>query len=645
MLKSCVSEAVVPDSSAVKALQKSYAKMLLPYECHLKSLSFPDCLAKLESYAMMGVGVGVGGTSKKLTSPLEELQGSSGGKDGRENHIGGCDQPEEEEDEGALDSLMEEEDKVNGNNESLSMREERFSHRTNSQDSDVSGFHPGSDGKESALLDENSQSSSIQGSQQQLTPTVLEPSAPQKQDSLPFPDNSQNSVDNLSQAEPLPDISVQEAESLLGMSSSPYPPPYSYQNQREWGGSGTAGSGADFVPPPNMDAPDIGMMPLSAPPSYPPSYGMDMAGPYRPPSVPHGYPPYGPSPPSQSDFPAEYQHGMQSAMIRGAYPSSNPYQMVSSPMHMVRSMDSGQFGMYPHHHRSPMMPPQHQHHHHLSMMRQRGVEGPEMAYHVLPGMSPEWHWQQQQQQHQQQQQQQRARMLSSIPMHLQPPPPPSTHTPHHHHHHRHMHPQQQQQQHPQYSHSHLPYHPPPPSSSSSSLSPSASASASASSPRLSSAVLLPSSPLGGPPHHQQQHRASPHQIHLESAPPHSKGSSSSSSSSASPWQQQQHDHAHIVKSSSGKPIGASSSSSPKLGIHHHHHVSLQKQHHQDLKMMMGSGSSSGKSDSHHPDVAGAKRSHHPDWTHCVEGTKPQLVKRRRLFSGDCGELEVRAVYL
>ena len=29
----------------------------------------------------------------------------------------------------------------------------------------------------------------------------------------------------------------------------------------------------------------------------------------------------------------------------------------------------------------------------------------------------------------------------------------------------------------------------------------------------------------------------------------------------------------------------------------------------------------------------------PDWSVCVEGTKPQLVKRRRLFAGDCGELQ------
>ena len=138
-----------------------------------------------------------------------------------------------------------------------------------------------------------------------------------------------------------------------------------------------------------------------------------------------------------------------------------------------------------------------------------------------------------------------------------------------------------------------------------------------SSARSSPAISSPDTSKMSWQHHDQSHTTKLH-------PPSSSASSSSFSGTSS-----------TAKLSSDK-----ARSSPKPHPHLRHPVeSLES------KISHGSGKSSDlatgppSASSHASSVADSLKRSLPDWSSCVEGTKPQLVKRRKLFSYHCGHVE------
>lgn len=532
VLKSFNSGASNPHSGALRTLQLCYVKLLLPYECHTKNLDLSDCLSRFEN--------------SRKGSNVNSPSGSSGEGE-KVNHTPFTNASKVEE--SMLNVLTE--GKVNG--ESLSLADQttvkgRLSQKVGSQDS-----------SDSSLVQTNSQGSQLSSDQEsqpsQSQDHMLSP-VDQKQGSLEIPEGSQNSVDTYSEGmsltEPLPDISVQEAESLLGMSPSPYPtppqptvppgpatpsgqntpspsyPPQFPQPNNQRGGDWSAPP----PPPPGfLDMNDMGALGATpTPPAYPPMYSINPASGYRSHSspLPPTYPAY-PSPEMSPDFQA-----MQSPLMRSPYAGGSPYPGMPLPMHMPGQrgpMDSVPYGGP---FRSPMMPQP-------SPMEIQRME--EMSAYASPTgmpMPPDWHWQQH-----------RSRMLSSLPHHMQPP------SPYHQHHMPHRH---------------------------------------SSSPRPHPQQLANATSS------MQHHRSSPGQP-LDPIKIH--------------WQDQAHSKAQSITKMTEKP-----SASPKPT--HRPEVSaenktLQVRHSEHLSMLEG-----------------LKRPL-PDWSNCVEGMKPQLVKRRRLFSGDCGE--------
>ena len=553
------------NSGSLRTLQQYYTKLLLPYECHVSNLNISQCLSKFENSSSL---------HSSLSSPSSQLSTDSD----RMNHY---------PDLSAFDgNAMDSKPRLNGEAE-LDLNHEmtskdRVSQRLNSQDSDGGAM--------------NAQESSQLCGDSQLASALR-----QKQDdnhSLEIPEDSSNSFDSYSQgiAEPLPDISVQDAESVLGMSPSPYPP-----NQQPPGGPGTPSgahntSSPSHYPPafhgghpttPNTGGQEMmdisgrstpGMTPsantgAAVPPNhpsanaYPPSYPMDPSIGY-PSSMPPGYHPYNsPSPHPPYNIPTpppNFQH--PSTMMRmpygngGHYPGMPP--SMAMPSHMP--MDYHTAGSY----RTSVMTP----HGPISMR--------EMAQQY-PGphnMSPEWHWQQR---------------LSSLPPHLQ-----STYSRqmaaaqqnanamrqqqlvamHHHH-------QQQQQQQQQHAHHSM------------RGSPSHGASM--------DAVKI---------HMQDQNFARNRSAEMVKML--TERTSSSSSSSPRPSH-----HRPEVSGSESKQQHLQQQQLQHQHHHHHHH----HQHHQQLLHSKAA------------EQAKAMRRSLPDWSNCVEGTKPHLVKRKRLNAIDCGK--------
>ncbi len=416
----------------------------------------------------------------------------------------------------------------------------------------------------------------------------------EKRNNLSFPDDPQDSVENYSQAalaEPLPEMSVQDAESVLGMSPTPYPnqdppgtpsagvpsphfPPSHFPSGHTGptqprtpgsvgtptaaGSRGGIGGSEDYA----MDVsggstpgvpPGAGVGSGGAggsaptPPSYPPPYSMDVPG-YHPSYGPGNYSPY--NNPSfhnrqQYDVPPDFHPGMSPPMMR--YMSSqSPYRGMSSVGHQ-----------------NPM---EYGHHYHPQMMHSMGGMRDVPPYHNAHGMPPDWHWRQQQQQQQQQRQQQ---MISSLPPHIQ----------------QYQQIQQQQQQQ-QQQHA------------------------------INAMRQQQQAALAAATMQQQQ------QQQQQSSARGSPGLPSSSSSTPtggdpSKWQDMNHPHkghpfkGHIEKTMSHKPL-------------------IRNQELSENKIP------SNKSSAMSPAETG-KRSH-PSWSNCVEGTKPQLVKRRKLYGFNCGEL-------
>ena len=529
VLKSFNSSASSPHSGALRTLQQYYTKLLLPYECHAKNLSLAECLSRFEN-------------SRRESSVGSPSATQEEGAGEGINHTPYTNTSKA--DESPLDMLTE--GRVNGSpvphsDQPGTRGKHSQPHRVGSQDS----------GDGAVMNSQESRLSTDQESQQSQDDRMLPP-IDQKQSNLNIPEGSQNSVDAYSEdMEPLPDISVQEAESLLGMSPPMYPtpsqpavpagpntpsgqntpspsypphfPPSNSQRGGDWGAPPPP-------PPPNfMDMNDMGPLGASPnPPAYPPAYPMDPASGYRPHSshMQPGYPSH--------EVPPDFQ-AMQSTMIRSPYSGGVPYHGMSPHMqiqgHRV-PMDSIGYGPFP----SPMMPQP-------SPMEIRRMEELSAAYASPTGMPmpPEWHWQQQQH---------RSRMLSSLPQHMQTLSPYQRH---------HM------QQH---------------SSSPRPLT-----------PQQASAINA-----------MQHNRSSPGQS-LDPTKIH--------------WQDQMHSKAQAVAKAQGRP-----GTSPKPP--HRPEITAENK---TLPV---------KHLEHSSALEGSKRPL-PDWSNCVEGTKPQLVKRRRLFSGDCGK--------
>ena len=564
VLKTFSSSASNVNSTTVRSLQQCYVKLLLPYECHVKNLDFSECVARMENSRH--------DVSSPATAPNESK---------KMNHTGAADTPKL--DDTALETIME--GKMNGNSQPLPrdrlVSEDELPQRMSSHDSDASSLHVNSqeDSQMSSSIHDSQNSSQEVNSQ--LPSIGLDQGGP-KQDSLDFPEGSQNSVDTYSQGmsstEPLPDISVQEAESLLGMSPSPYPAanqpaggpgtpsgpqnapspspsypqPYHHQqqNSRDW-----PNPAPDYMSTLDMSDPNVMIPPTHAPaptnpPGYPPSYPMDPISGYRPPSHPSpmhhaAYSPYNTPTPTHPDIPPEFQHRMpQSPMMQSRYATGSPYPPgMSPPIHMGPGPAQQMLDPNPYsaHYRSSMIPQPN------PMMRRMG----DMGYPGA-GMSADWQWS-------------RSRFPSPLTSHMQSPV---------------------------YGR-HIPQHAP--------------------SPR-------PQTPQ------QAAVMAAFHQAHQRASPGHAP---------------QQHAHGSL------KPV------LDPIQIHWQDQVKSS----QMAKMMEKSSPKpsshpgtpvnktlpSKPSEQQHSLMESLKRPL-PNWSNCIEGTRPQLVKRKRLLSGDCGESEKLFTY-
>ena len=571
VIKTAYGGANNPTSSSLRTVQQYYAKLLLPYESHVNNVDISTCLSKLDNSMYRHTSLG---------SPCSQLSSDGECKD-RVNHLS---------DMSKFDSSNSVEGRVNGETSCVVpgaalMDGEHVVERISSQGS--------VGGNEVHQNSTNVGPSSLRKDEPPAPPKVINLHNHEEGNRLGFSDESQNSVETYSQAalaEPLPEMSVQDAESVLGMSPTPYPnqegpttpsagvpsPHFSqsshYQQQQQQqqqqhggpqprtpgsvgtptggrvGAAGRGGSSHDY----NMEMGDMGgastpglsggggtgggggtsggSNSTPTPPAYPPPYPMDMPG-YHTSYGPSNYPPYNShSFHRQYDMSPDFHPGMSSPMIRSPYPPSN------------RSPYSGMSPIGPH--RTPM--DYHRYHHHPHLMHQMSGMRDISSYH---GMSPsEWHWQQQQQQ------QQRQQMISSLPPHIQ----------------QYQRMQQQQQ--------------------------------------AMNAIR-----------HQQQQQAA------MAAMQHSTSRGSSGLPSGGPnmsaldhskmqWQDQNHPH----KIHSSKVHNEKVSSSPKPQFRHSESETKVK----NSDMLLSSDSS--------------KRIR-PNWTNCVEGAKPQLVKRRKLYGFNCGE--------
>ncbi len=603
-------------SSSLRTVQQYYAKLLLPYECHLNNVDISTCLAKLDNSISRHTS---------LSSPCSQVSSDGESKD-RVNHISKFDS-------GTTNSV---EGRVNGETmDSVSspnlLDGEHVVKRVSSQQPGSfsssggggTGAGAGAGGGNGLHLSNSSGKGGGGGNGGGSTDPSCPPTAPQRGVALSAQERSSHMVnsqnheddqirfsedsDSYAQAEPLPEMSVQDAESVLGMSPMPYMPtqegpstpsagvpspnPFPSAHYQQQHGSGTTptihppmtpGSVGTPTGPPgggrggtgggggsqeysNVEMNEMGGastpgmsgggggsgVPSASitPPAYPPPYpAMDMSG-YHPASYsPGNYPPYNNSSfHRQYDVPPDFPPGMASSMMRLPFPSSHgPYA-----------------GIPPH--RTPMDYHGHAYHPHMVHHAMGGMRDPSMYPGGLHGMSPgEWHWQQQQQQRQQQQQ--------------------------------HIQRLQQQQQ-------------------------------AINVMRQQQAALAAMQ--------QSSNRSSP------GLPPHSGGSPSmdpgGKGSGSNQWQDQNHPHKGLpskVHHHSERLIASSPKPMPK----HHEPSALEK-------------AALSKAHHHHHEpssvaaqlAAEAHKRSHPDWSNCVEGTKPLLVKRRRLYGFNCGEWVAMAV--
>ena len=379
------------NSGSLRTLQHYYTKLLLPYECHVSNLDISQCLSKFENSSSL---------HSSLSSPSSQLSTDSD----RMNHY---------PDLSAFDSnTMDPKPRLNGEaeldlNHDMASKD-RLSQRLSSQDSGDSGAM---NTQESPQLDS------------QLASALRQ--KPSDNHTLDIPEDSSNSFDySQGITEPLPDISVQDAESVLGMSPSPYPP----NQQQPPGGPGTPSGGhttssPSHYPPgfhggppstpntggqemmdisgrstPGMTSTGAASVPPNHPSAsaYPPSYPMDPSLGGYPSSMPPGYHPYNsPSPHPPYNIPTpppNFQH--PSSMMRMPYGNGSHYPGMPPSMAMHGHMPPMDYPTAAGSYRSAVMSP----HGPISM---RDMAQPYPGHH---NMSPEWHWQQR---------------LSSLPPHIQ----------------------------------------------------------------------------------------------------------------------------------------------------------------------------------------------------------------------------------
>ena len=320
-------------------------KMLLPYECVISNTSIRDCLVQYE-------------TSRRVST--ESAPSPS-------THNSGKDQPEQ------ADQFRSQADRVNCNTTpGLGKRGEEAGGLTD-QNGLLGRLQDKPASQLTALLDHGTRPASGDGGM-----------LGRHQDGLiGFSEDSQGSLDSMTSSQPLPDISVQDAESVLGIptsnaglaaatpsaqsASSPSYPSYQGQGGREWP--------PDYTP--NIELPPGAPEMMIGRPTYPSAHPMEMPG----------YPPYHPySHRPEMDY-------RQSMMYR-PYPGMMGVPPGHMPMHDYNNPYQGG-GM-------------------MGMMRPR-MDGPgEMGYPPGPpphGLSAgDWHW------YQQQQQQQRLRMAGQHPL-------------------------------------------------------------------------------------------------------------------------------------------------------------------------------------------------------------------------------------
>lgn len=572
VLKAVSNGAANPNSGALRTLQQYYMKVLLPYECHIKNLD----ISKLENSMSLHSSIGSPGSQVSAT------------ENERINHYPHMAPSVESNSVESLRNM-----RVNGESEDhpgkiATPSSSRSEQRLNSQGSD-SG--PMNSGGESQLSSGNATPDGPMALSQQKSAVGIEPPSSQQPQrgagaSLDIPEGSQNSVDTYSQVitEPLPEMSVQDAESVLGMSPAPYP----NQQQQPPGGPATPSA--------------IQNAPSPSPSHYPPHF------PHHPPSVtPGGAPP--PGTPGAPATPADYMDVNE--MGRSSTPGMTPNPPMYPPSYPMDPMSAGG---YPHHHQSQQqhhsMPPgyhqppynaapsphghqydmQQDYHHHphhrstrmhpSSLMRQPYVNG---SPHHYPGMSPS---------------------MAAMHGHM----PPSM----------------------EYAAGYRP----------SVMSPHAAAAMGG----MRDIPPYPGPPSMGPDWHWNQQRSrvlAPLPAHLHS--------------SSGAYQRRQQliaaMHQHHSASHRGSP-GASQSGSDPIKIHWEQQNKSSSPLHvnkiQEKTSAMPKQSLVHKSDATAPEnktissrtmeQAEILKRSLPDWSNCVEGTKPNLVKRRRLFSGDCGEL-------
>lgn len=444
------------------------------------------------------------------------------------------------------DTLATNEAQVNGNGSHISDKEiegvsDRLTHRVDSNGSTMDSTLV-TNGQDAHLSTESSQPP-LKPTESMSTPALEQP--PHN-----HTENSENSVDSFSQEmmEPLPEMSVQDAESVLGMSPSPYP------NQQPPGGPATPSANQSVpspshysshfpptLPPtggaqPSLEINDIGSPVVGAtpsnPPSYPPSYPAESSpSPYRPSrsSIPPGYASHysgsGSSPLPHYEGPPDMHYGMgQPPYMPTPYPTTgSPYP---PPMPGQRSID------YPGHYGPEHMIPQ-----------QTAMGMPDIPpYPGSHGMHPDWLWQQ------------RSRMLSPLPAHLQ----------------------SQSLQHQRY---------------------------------LQQQSMMQQQHALSSMHQQQQHRTVPNS--RSRSHPHS-----SAEAVKIQWQEQNRGTrtaaAHAPEQQ--EKVRGSIKSSPRSEVAPHDKSFPSKLQEQSDSL----------------------KSKLPDWSNCVEGTRPHLARRRNLFSGDCG---------
>lgn len=472
------------------------------------------CLSKIDNSSVS--------RHTSISSPGSQLSSDGDIKESVVNHL-----PENV----AGDASITHDPQVNGNGSHVSDKDveggvsDRLSHRldsngscadnalvTNGQDS-----YPGTDSSGPPLKPSESMSMAILENPRHHT------------------QNSEDSMDTLEMMEPLPEMSVQDAESVLGMSpsaSQSVPSPSHYSSHFPSAGGQ---SSLDISEISNITSPAVGTP--SNPPSYPPSYLSESTPtPYRSSSrssIPPGYPSH-----YSGSAPMPYYEGQPDMHYGIGQSPYMPYPTSGSPFPPQipgqRSLD------YPSHYGSDPM---------MSQQAAMGLAPDVPPYPGSHGMPPEWLWQQ------------HARMLSPLPPHLQSQSL------------QHRYLQQQ------------------------------------------SMLRQQQAMAAGMQQQQQLHQ------HQSAANFHSHGYPHSSSEAVKiHWQEQSRGTrtaSHPPEHSEKNRASTKTLPRPEMTSQNKHYPS--KDQTDSLKRKL------------------------PDWSNCVEGTRPYLARRRNLYSGDCGKFSLHVL--